>query len=73
MSATVRKRKIEDECRVFNKEWTYKYFFTKVCLICHDSVAVFKKHHLKRHFQTKHSKFGSNLSESDYSKKLITC
>ena len=35
-----------------------------MCLICHDSVAVFKEHNLKRHFQTKHSKFGSNLSES---------
>ena len=52
MSATVRKRKIEDECHVFNKEWTYKYFFTyvesnAVCLMCHDSVAVFKEYNLK--------------------------
>ena len=40
-----------------------------MCLICHDSVAVFKKHHLKRHFQTKHSKFGSNFSESELQQK----
>ena len=67
-------RKIEDECRTFNTEWTYKYFFTNfgskaVCLICQESVAVFKEHNLKRHFQTKHGNFGSNLSESKLQQK----
>ena len=46
-----KKRKIEDECRVFNKEWTVKDYFTKVgnkaiCLLCGESVAAFKKYNL---------------------------
>ena len=70
-----KKRKIEDECRTFNTEWTYKYFFTNfgskaVCLICQESVAVFKEYNLKRHFQTKHGNFGSNLSESKLQQKV---
>uniref|UniRef100_A0AAR2LR24 DUF4371 domain-containing protein n=1 Tax=Pygocentrus nattereri TaxID=42514 RepID=A0AAR2LR24_PYGNA len=37
-----KKRKVDSECRVFNKEWTTKYFFTEVrskavCLICHET------------------------------------
>ena len=67
-------RKIEDECRTFNTEWTYKYFITNFgskagCLICQECVAVFKEHNLKRHFQTKHGNFGSNLSESKLQQK----
>ena len=69
-----KKRKIEDECRTFNTEWTHKYFFTNfgskaVCLICQESVAIFKEYNLKRHFQTKHGNFGSNLSESKLQQK----
>ena len=64
-----KKSKIEDECRTFNTEWTYKYFFTNfgskaTCLICQESVADFKEYNLKRHFQTKHGNLVSNLSES---------
>ena len=38
-----RKRKVDSECRVFNKEWITKYFFTEVrstavCLICQETV-----------------------------------
>ena len=58
-------RKIEDEYRVLNKQWTERYFFTDgvkaVCLICHETVAMFKEYNLKRHFQTKHANFGYNL------------
>ena len=59
MSApNTKKRKIEDECRTFNKDWTTKHFFidnktTALCLICQESVAAFKEYNLKRHFQTK--------------------
>ena len=47
-----KKRKIEDECRVFNEEWTGKYYFTKVgikaiCLLYGESVAVFKEYNKK--------------------------
>ena len=62
MSAA-KKRKIEDECRVFNEDWTDKYFFANVrdkavCLLCHECVSVFKEYNLKRHYQTKHLNFG---------------
>ena len=70
-----KKRKIEDECRTFNTEWTYKYFFTNfgskaICLLCQEIVAVFKEYNLKRHFQTKHGNFGSKLSESKLQQKV---
>ena len=46
-------------------------FFTNVesnavCLICHDSVAVFKKYNLKRHFQTKHIKANKQYEYKTY-------
>ncbi|CAI9717817.1 Hypothetical predicted protein [Octopus vulgaris] len=69
-----KKRKIEEECRVFNENWTEKYFFTDVgvkaaCLICSETVAVFKEYNLKRHFQTKHANFGHNLSKQELQKR----
>ena len=41
------KRKIDLECRVFKQQWTDDYFFVQckekaVCLICKETVAVFK-------------------------------
>ena len=57
-----KKHKNEDECRVFNDEWTVKYHFAKIgnkaiCLLCGESVDVFKEYNLKRHNQTKHANF----------------
>ena len=54
-----KKRKVIDECRAFNVQWTDKYIFTDVdnkaaCLISKETIAVFKEYNLKRHFQTKH-------------------
>ncbi|KAK7881164.1 hypothetical protein WMY93_029573 [Mugilogobius chulae] len=62
-----KKRKIDSECRVFNKEWTVKYFFTEVrakavCLICHETIAVFKEYNISRHFTTKHRNYASHQS-----------
>uniref|UniRef100_A0A0L8G1F9 Uncharacterized protein n=1 Tax=Octopus bimaculoides TaxID=37653 RepID=A0A0L8G1F9_OCTBM len=43
-----KKRKVDDECRIFNKEWGEKYFFVETndqkasCLICNESVVVMK-------------------------------
>lgn len=53
------KRKADSECRVFNKDWTTKYFFTEVrwnavSLICLGTVAVFKEYNISRHFSAKH-------------------
>ena len=60
-----KKRKIDRECRVFNKEWTTKYFFIElrskaVCLICQESVAVFS-----RHFSDKHGSYANNWSSEE--------
>ena len=58
----VKRRKVDDECRSFNDEWTEKYFsilnFGKsMCLICNQSAAVNKEFNIKRHCETKHLKF----------------
>lgn len=59
MSIENRKRKIDSECRVFQEEWTWKYFFMEynqkpICLICQEPVAVLKDYNLARHFNSKH-------------------
>ena len=65
-----RKRKVDNECRVFNTEWTTKYFFTEVqskavCLICRETVAVFKEYSICRHFGTKHANYASKQSTQE--------
>lgn len=71
-----KKRKIENEGRVFNEEWTHKYFFTyseqkAVCLLCQDTVGVLKEYNLRRHYQTKHGDFGCNLADGERRKKAL--
>ena len=56
--STSKKRKVDSEGRVFNKEWATKYLFTEVrsmaaCLICQETVAVFKENNISRHIATK--------------------
>ena len=63
----MKKRKIDDECRIFKEDWTLNYFFTvvngkAVCLICKDTVSVFNEYNLKRHFNTKHAGYSVGLS-----------
>lgn len=65
-----KKRKVDRESRVFKKEWTTKYFFTEhrssaVCLICQETVAVFKEYNISRHFATKHANYASKLSTKE--------
>ncbi|XP_067940313.1 general transcription factor II-I repeat domain-containing protein 2-like [Watersipora subatra] len=65
-----KKRKVDRECRVFKKEWTTKYLFTEhrssvVCLICQETVAVFKEYNISRHFTTKHANYASKLSTKE--------
>ena len=65
-----KKRKVDSECRVFNKEWITKYFFnevrsTAVCLICQETVAVFKEYNISRHFATKHANYASKQSTKE--------
>ena len=52
---------------VFLKRIGHNYFFTvvngkAVCLICKDTVSVFKEYNLKRHFNTKHAGYSVGLS-----------
>lgn len=73
MSA-VKKRKVDSECRAFNKEWTSKYFVTNVgskviCLICQKSIAVFKEYNISRHFSTKHANYAVNFSAKEREEK----
>ena len=55
-----------------------KYFFTDtenkaVCLLCQETIAVLKEFNLKPHHETKHKKFGSNLSEEKRKLKVEKC
>ncbi|CAL9701232.1 unnamed protein product [Knipowitschia caucasica] len=66
-----KKRKVDVECRVFNNEWTTKYFFTEVrstavCLICQEAVAVFKEYNISRHFTTKHADYCKEARQLSY-------
>ncbi|KAI7789436.1 putative general transcription factor II-I repeat domain-containing protein 2-like [Triplophysa rosa] len=74
--SVAKKRKVDSECRVFNEEWTTKYCFTSigqkaVCLICHESIAVFKDYNLSRHFSSKHSNYAVNLSSAEKANKAL--
>lgn len=59
--ASIKKRKVDAECRSFQEKWTHDYFFVEVkgkpvCLVCGDALAVMKKANLERHCSTKHAK-----------------
>ncbi|CAB4057388.1 unnamed protein product [Lepeophtheirus salmonis] len=70
-----KKLKIEDESRVFDKEWTVKYYFFSnvgnkvVCLLCHESVIVLKEYNLKSHNQTMHANFVQNFTSEERKRK----
>jgi len=66
-----KKRKVDSECRVFNEEWTKKYFFTDTgpskaaCLIGNETCVVFKEYNIKKHFVAKHKDFGQQFSTQE--------
>lgn len=72
-----KKRKIEDENREFNKEWTELYAFVRnldglpTCLICQDKLANNKKSNIERHFSTKHGAFASKYPAGESRKKAV--
>jgi hypothetical protein len=54
-----KKRKYNDDCRIFNEKWFVNYFFIEinlkaVYLVCHETVSVFKQFNIKRHYESKH-------------------
>ena len=58
MSAA-KKRKIDDEGRIFNSEWCSKYLVVPynqgvVRLVCQNATAVEKEYNVTRHYTTKH-------------------
>ena len=60
--SSAKKRKIADEKRVFQKEWTDMFFFIEerrkpFCLKCKRPLAVMKKENLKHHYETNHPEF----------------
>nr|XP_057931891.1 general transcription factor II-I repeat domain-containing protein 2 [Doryrhamphus excisus] len=62
MASVNKKRKVDREGRRFQDKWKFEYFFTEirnncVCLICQETVAVFKEFNIKRHYQTKHASY----------------
>lgn len=80
---SAKKRKIADENRKYIEEWKEKYFFiiqnTKLmCLICRETVAVFKEYNVKRHYEIKHNdflKFNNEVKQSklkEFKSQLIT-
>jgi hypothetical protein len=59
LSKPTKKRKVDHGCRVFKDQWTQKFFFVQnkdkaVCLICMDSVSVFKECNIERHYDARH-------------------
>ena len=62
--AFLKKRKFDEENRSFKEERTQQYAFIlpptsskPLCLIGNESVVLVKSSNLKRHYETKHSKF----------------
>lgn len=73
---TSRKRKIEEENRVFKELWTELYFFIEyngkpLCLICQKSISVTKEYNLKRHYDTEHKAQFESL-EGEIRKRKIS-
>ena len=59
MFLVLKKRKIADKRRVFQKKWEDLYFFTagrdtSHCLICQKRIAVMKEYNLRRHYKAMH-------------------
>lgn len=57
-----KKKRIVHENRRYSEEWEEKYFFTiqntkLICLICRETIAVFKKYNIKRHYEIKHNDY----------------
>ena len=62
MAATLKKRKVDKECREFNEKWEYKYMFVEhfnkpICLICMEIMSVNKEYNIKRHYESKHQNY----------------
>ncbi|XP_015188888.1 PREDICTED: general transcription factor II-I repeat domain-containing protein 2A-like isoform X2 [Polistes dominula] len=77
MASTKKKRRIEEENREFNRDWTESFAFIcnsdglPTCLICHKKLAHNKKSNLERHFTKKHTQFASKYPAGEERKKAV--
>ena len=70
--ASAEKRKVDNECRVFQEKWTDDYFFVEVkgrpvCLVFGETLAVMKNTNLELHYSTKHAR----LSELAFYTRIV--
>lgn len=75
--ATFKKRKVDSECCVFNKQWTHDYFMIDnnnkaLCFICNETVAVLKEFDMSRHYETKHKTKFSHFSGNPREEKKFS-
>ena len=68
-------RKVDEENRQFNDDWTYQYFMDSfngksVCLICCESLSVMKEFNCRRHYETKHAADYNELNNDKRRKKI---
>jgi len=69
------KRKVDLEWRAFKVQWGINYFVVKmndkvICLLCNDTIAIWKGYNIRRHYQTKHETEYSKLTQDQRIKKL---
>ena len=74
---STKKRKVEEEKRVFKERWTKDYFFVNnsdkkpLCLICNKSVSYAKEYNVKQHYSTNHPDY-HKLEGNERKQKLKT-
>ena len=57
-----KKRKLEEENRIFQDRWRILYFVSPLkekaqCLICLQCISVLKEYNIKRHYETSHKDY----------------
>ncbi|KAK7886513.1 hypothetical protein WMY93_026134 [Mugilogobius chulae] len=75
MASVNKKRKVDREGRKFQDKWKLQYFFTDfnnncICLICQETVGVYKEFNVKRHYQTKHAQAHDKLTGAERADKI---
>lgn len=68
-------RKVDSENRKFNPFWSTSYFCAQsgdciICLICKETITVFKEYNIKRHYVRHHSETFKHLSNEQRLKKV---
>ncbi|XP_059143863.1 general transcription factor II-I repeat domain-containing protein 2-like [Physella acuta] len=77
MASDRKKRRIEEENREFNQDWTESFAFIcnidglPTCLICQEKLAHNKKSNLERHLTTKHARFAVQYPTGEARKKAV--